>query len=224
MSFDDLFAQHVATAMARQVALADLIGERNWSVDLSAGYATFADDLRFAIQLLGTESHGDNTWLWAWANEAGNLPPALLHLCGWLRDYGARAGIPELTERSFPLDRADGARLALVASGLTGRPYYRGPYEGGALFFHLEGVPDPGPVPPERVITVLSQVIQTWPLPHRRVALAFLTQQGWTADDRHDGLSAHHPDGSTIEITFDELGRIAQFGGQITPGPRPRPR
>jgi hypothetical protein len=80
--FDDLFAQHVATAMARQVALADLIGERNWSVDLSAGHATFGDDLRFAIQLLGTESQGDGTWLWAWANAESNLPPALLHLCG----------------------------------------------------------------------------------------------------------------------------------------------
>ena len=203
--------------MARQVALADLIGERDWSVDLSAGHATFGGDLRFAIQLLGTESHRDGTWLWAWANAESNLPPALLHLCGWLRDYGGRAGIPELTEPGFPLERADGARLALVASGLTGRPYYRGPYDGGALFFHLEGVPDPGPVPPERVITVLSQVIQTWPLPHRRVAVAFLTQQGWAVDDRHDGLSARHPDGSTIEITFDERGRIAQFGGQIKP-------
>jgi hypothetical protein len=26
-----------------------------------------------------------------------------------------------------------------------------------------------------------------------------------------------HPDGSTIEITFDEQGRVAQFGGQIKP-------
>jgi hypothetical protein len=214
VSFDDLFAQHVGTAMARQVALADLIGERNWSVDLSAGSATFGDDLRFPIQLLGTESHVDGTWLWAWANTESGLPPALLHLCGWLRDYGAQSGTAELTDPSFPLERADGAKLALVASGLTGRPYYRGPYEGGALFFHLEGVPD-GPVAPERVITVLSQVIQAWPLPHRQVALAFLTQQGWAVEDRGERLSARHPDGSTIEITFDELGRIAQFGGQI---------
>jgi hypothetical protein len=28
-SFDDLFAEHVASAMARQAALADQIGERN---------------------------------------------------------------------------------------------------------------------------------------------------------------------------------------------------
>jgi len=216
MSFDDLFAQHVGTAMARQFALADLLGERDWSVDLSAGQATFGGDLRFAIQLLGTESHGDNSWLWAWANEASNLPPGLLHLGGWLRDYGERAGVAELTEPGFPLDRADGAQLALVASGLTGRPYYRGPYDGGALFFHLEGVPE-SPVAPERVVTVLSQVIQTWPLPHRRVAPAFLTQQGWAVEAAGERLSARHPDGLTIDITFDEQGRIAQFGGQIRP-------
>ena len=202
--------------MARQLALADLIGERGWSVDLSAGQVTFGDDLRFPIQLLGTESHAGGTWLWAWANTGSNLPPALLHLVGWLRDYGAQFGIAEFTEPGFPLERADGARLALVASGLTGRPYYRGPYDGGALFFHLEDVPE-SPVAPERVLTVLGQVLQTWPLPHRRVALAFLTQQGWAVDDRPDGSSARHPDGSTIDIAYDDQGRIAQFGGQIKP-------
>jgi hypothetical protein len=215
--FEDLFAQHVVTAMARQLALADLIGDRNWSVDLSAGFATFGDDLRFPLQLLGSESQVSGTWLWAWANEASNLPPALLHLGGWLRGYGAQVAIPELTEPSFPLERADGAKLALVASGLTGRPYYRGPYDGGALFFHLEGVPDPGPVAPERAITVLGQVIQAWPLPHRMVAGSFLTQQGWALDETRDQMSARHSDGSTIDITFDGQGHITHIGGQIKP-------
>jgi D-alanyl-D-alanine dipeptidase len=67
------------------------------------------------------------------------------------------------------------------------------------------------------VITVLSQVIQTWPLPHRTVAGSFLTQRGWALDESGGRLSARHPDGSTIEITFDDQGRIAQFGGQIKP-------
>jgi hypothetical protein len=130
---------------------------------------------------------------------------ALLHLRGWLRDYGGRVGVAGLTEPSFPPDRADGARMALVASGPTGRSYYRGP-----LFFHLENVPDT----PERVITVLSQVIQTWPLP-----LAFLTQRGWSVAGRRERrtLVGSPPDGSTIETTFDEQGRIARSGCQIQP-------
>jgi hypothetical protein len=88
LTFDRIFAEHAATGLARQLALCELIGERGWELDLTSGTVTFGDDLRYGVQLLGTESHDDGSWLWAWANEASNLPPALLHLCGWLREYG----------------------------------------------------------------------------------------------------------------------------------------
>ncbi|WP_246613065.1 DUF6882 domain-containing protein [Paractinoplanes bogorensis] len=214
-AFDDLFSRHVLTGIARQFAFADVIGERNWAVDMGAGVATFGDDLRFPLQLLGSESHGDNSWLWAWANHASNLPPALTQLCTWLRGYGETQGVAELTERSFPLERADGHRLALVASGLTGRPYYRGPYEGGALFFHLEGVPQQE-ILPERALTVISQTISAFPFDHRAGVGAFFEQQGWPVDSG-ESLIAHHPAGAELTVSFDHLGRIAQLNGSISP-------
>ena len=55
----------IGAAFARQLALAEHIGERDWQIDLTEGVATFGDDLRYQVQLLGTESHLDNTWLWA---------------------------------------------------------------------------------------------------------------------------------------------------------------
>jgi hypothetical protein len=218
-SFDEVLAQHVATGFARQLALGDLLQERDWNVDISAGIATFGDDLQYPIQLLGTESEYDGTWLWAWANEESNLPPELLHLGGWLREYGRRAGIAELTEPTFPLQRADGHRLALVASGLTGRCYYRGPYDGGALFFHLENVPPEllAPVRPERAMTILTEVVQQFPVAHRIVVESFFTQQGWRLETSADTVVGHHGDGSQIWVTFDGYGRIARFNAQIGP-------
>jgi hypothetical protein len=219
--FDELFAQHVATAYARQLALADLIGERDWQLDLTEGVAVFGDDLRYPVQLLGTESHADGSWLWAWANSASNLPHQLVHLSEWMRDFGERSGVAELTEPSFPLDRADGARLALIASGLTGRCYYRGPYDGGAVFFHLEDLPAEivAPVSPERAFLVLGQVIQAFPVDHRATLLAFLTQQGWSiVDDSAAMVVGRHPGGSEMRVEFDEQGRIARLSGQVQAG------
>jgi hypothetical protein len=216
-TFQDVFASQVAVALARQLALADLIGDSGWQVDLVAGAATFGAGLRFPIQLLGTEGYEDGTWLWAWANSESDISPVLLHLCGWIREYGRQNGIPELTEASFPLDRADGHRLALLASGLTGRAYYRGPYDGGALFFHLENLPEQvlAPVPPERALTVIGQVIQSFEVDHRTMVQAFLRQQGWQVEAGPRLVVGRHPAGSEARIEFDEQGRISQLAGQL---------
>ncbi|MEU4788814.1 DUF6882 domain-containing protein [Micromonospora tulbaghiae] len=218
-TFDRLFAEHVGTGLARQLALADLLGERDWQLDLPDGTATFGNDLRYRIQLLGTESHDDGTWLWAWANEASNLPPALLHLAGWLREYGHRQGVAELTAPTFPLQRADGHRLALLASGLTGRCYYRGPYDGGAVFFHLDDAPPQitAPVRPERVLTVLTQVLQSFPVEHRVAVESFLHQQGWRLDRAPTSVTAQDRGGSVLRVDFDAMGRVSNMSGTVSP-------
>ncbi|MFI5843072.1 DUF6882 domain-containing protein [Catenuloplanes sp. NPDC051500] len=218
--FEELFNRHVATAFARQLALADHIGERDWQLDLTEGTATFGNDLRYQVQLLGTESELDRTWLWAWANEGSGIPPALLGLAGWLREYGVANGVPELTEASFPLDRAQGARLALIASALSGRAYYRGPYDGGAVFFHLEGLPAEiiAPARPERVFTVVGQILQGFPVDHRLMVTSFLSQQGWQVTDTPTEVTGRHPGGTDMRVTFDDLGRITNLAGSIQPG------
>ena len=218
-TFDRLFAEHVGTGLARQLALADLLGERDWQLDVPDGTVTFGNDLRYRVQLLGTESHDDGTWLWAWANEASNLPPALLHLAGWLREYGHRQQVAELTEPTYPLRRADGHRLALLASGLTGRCYYRGPYDGGAVFFHLDDAPPQitAPVRPERVPTVLAQVLQSFPVEHRVTVEAFLHQQGWRLDRAPMSVTAQSQDGSVLRVDFDAMGRVSNMSGTVSP-------
>lgn len=216
-SFQDAFAEHVATGMARQLALGELLGSRGWQVDIEAGTVAFGDDLSYRIQLLGTQSDADRTWLWAWANSMSNLPPGLLRVAGWLREYGRHIGMAELTEPTFPIDRADGHQLALLASGLTGHCYYRGPYPGGALFFQLEGVPEHvlGPVPPERAQRVLAEVIQAYPVNHRVVVQNFLAQQGWHMSLAQGDVTGQHHSGSWLRVEFDDMDRVIRIDGEI---------
>ena len=48
-----LFSQHAGSGFIKQLNFADLLGNRNWGVDLQKGTATFGDDLEFPLQLLG---------------------------------------------------------------------------------------------------------------------------------------------------------------------------
>jgi hypothetical protein len=213
-------SHHVATALGRQFAFAEFLGQRSWGVDIGSGTVTFGDDLSFPIQLLGTESHKSGTWLWAWANTQSNLPPQLLRAAEWLREYGREHAVSELTEKSFPLTTADGHKLSLLAAGLTGRGYYRGPYEGGALFFLVDGLPASvlAPVPPARVIGVMTEALQSYELDHRAVVEGFLTQQGFAVSSGPAIIAATHPSGSSLQVQIDELGRVRGFEASLKPG------
>lgn len=216
--FRDLLSLHIGNAFAKQVAFADVLEERNWGVSLSQGHATFGDDLTFAIQLIGTEADGDSTWLWAWANEQSNIPEHLLRICTEMRTLGEQTGVPELRERSCSQEDADGHKIALIASGLyPDCCYYRGPYDGGALFFLICDAPDAvtQQVAPERAITVLTEVISQFDVDHRQMAKSFLQTQGFDLSDESSTVVARRDDGS-IEIRFDSENRIAKLEGSVS--------
>lgn len=219
--FQELFSSLAGSAMARQMQLADFLGDRGWSVDLTAGEATFGTDLRYPIQLLGTESHLNDTWLWAWANPS-DLPTTLLEAAEQLRDYGQQQSVMELSQANLDLAVANGHQLSMVASGLVRKTcYFRGPYENGALYFLIFGLPaelfQRSPV--ERVCTALMQVLESFEhLDHRIAAETFLQEQGFALSTIGDCLHAVRDDASTIDLTFESEGRITEVKGMI-PGP-----
>jgi hypothetical protein len=80
--FKNLLCTYGAAAFDKQIQLSDLIANRSFQVDLNQGHIEFCggDSLTIPIQLLGTESDGDSTWLWSWANSASNLPENLVRV------------------------------------------------------------------------------------------------------------------------------------------------
>lgn len=215
--FRSLLSRYVGTAFAKQLAFADLLGERNWGVDISEGRAMFGDDLSYPIQLLGTEAEGDASWLWAWANEGSHLPSALLHACHQIRDFGIKEQIPELEHRSFPLCVASGHMISMVASEMNpDYCYYRGPYNGGALFFLVAELPQEllSPVATQRAITVLTEVISQFDVDHLEMAQSFLQSQGFTLQHNSHQLVARRSS-DAISISFDARQRIDNIEGKL---------
>ena len=210
MEFDDIFARCAASATARQLGLGDLLGERSWAVDIGAGTAPF-DDLKYSIQLLGTEAESDNSWLWAWANEASGLPDLVLSGSRRLRTFGVERGLAMFSKRTFSLGKLSGHQIAMVCSALLGNvPYYRGPYDGGALYFTLEGVKLP-PIDAARIGTVLSQVITNFELDHRVATQSFLSDLGFAVTASPTRLDAAGPTGTGVRVDFDGLGRLTNL-------------
>ena len=65
----ELLAGHLLACVESQVRLADIIGEKRWSVDVPGGVISFGGGPSYRADLVGSASAEQGTWLWAWANQ-----------------------------------------------------------------------------------------------------------------------------------------------------------
>lgn len=209
-------AEVIGVAYEQQLALEAHIGARDWTVDLVAGTITFGGELTHHIELLGSESHLSNTWLWAWANDALELPEPLVRTARELTQLGWDEHIGFLTERTFGLEHAEGLELALLAAGRSDRitNVYRGPYEGGAAFLLLTDGPTIGEPRPERTARVLTELLQ-FDLDHRTMVEGYLVRRGFELESTSATLEATHPR-SRIQVAFDG-GRVSDVRATLRP-------
>jgi len=222
--FRKLLSENVGVALAKQLALADLLEQRPWAIDIGQGQVKFGDDLVFPIQLLGTESEGDGSWLWAWANKGSNFPQTVLKTCNELKVLGEQNAISELADRSYSTELANGHMLAMLASGKDSTScYYRGGYDGGAVFFLVNQAPQEviAAVTPERAITVISQAVSSFDIDPQLMVKSFLVSQQFEVSEGENSISADRA-GNMITIDFDSHGRISNMQATLSNTSKPR--
>jgi hypothetical protein len=220
--FLELMESSAGGALARQLALGDYLGTHEWELNTQTGRVDFGKKRAHPIQILGTENQRDGTWMWAWANTGSGLPDAVVELSTRLRDHGAAQGIPELSKGKFRMEHLDGHAIALACSALVGRlPYYRGPYDGGAVFFYVLATPAAvsAPVTVARASTVIQQLISGFEVHHERAIAAFLVGEGLYVEANESGLLGRWPHGDEMRIDFDQQGRVTRIDAQASQPP-----
>lgn len=211
-AFNNLFLKHVTASYEKQLCLSQVIKNKSWAFDKESGLLTFgtgADALSFKVQVLGTESEISHTWVWAWGNKASNIPEDQIVDCSKLKQLGARNGIKELTERKLECnEKVNGHTLSMVASGVCGaNAYYRGPYEGGAVFLLIK---DPKyPVDSSsignaiRIAQNFTQVICNIEINNHRIASrAYFEYHKGTIKEANDSIIATFSNGESITANF----------------------
>ena len=217
-SFFDLVSLSAGAAIARQLAMGEIvIGKSGWNVDIKNGRISFGDK-SFDSGVLGTESESSHTWLWGWANKESGLPERAAAPAR--RASKTLKDVPEFANASFWLDELhNGHNIAMVCCGITdgNTCYYRCPYDGGALFVQISGLPDEifAPLAPEVLARQYLQVIQSLYCDHRLLAAGMLWLNG------HDFKeSASRIEGGGITFDFEEAGgitRVANVSMMLTP-------
>jgi hypothetical protein len=207
--------QYALLSLENQDKLELLTGEHMHELDLDAGSIRF-NELRFPVQVIGTESYNTLTWLWAWADEQEEIPASLTQSAIQLRIWGAEAGIREFTIPSVDLNSADGHALAMIATQVCKAScYYRDAYEGGAVYLLIfdRTIDNQPSFNRQRLLIRLADLFSRYELNHRNVVLSYLTAKGLSPAEQRNIVSCELESGERMIAEFDDAGRLIVVNG-----------
>lgn len=205
------FERSSLLALEKQDKLAAAAGEHFLEFDLDTGKAKLGSSLECSIQVLGTQSDNTLTWLWAWSEEQGEVPEALIASALGLREWGARQGVREFTEPEIDLDRADGVTIAMIAVEAAGAScYYRDAYDGGSLYLLLssEAIDRQPPLGARRLAFHLRELAAEHGINPRNTLLAYLRARGIPFSEEGASVRCLLANGEEFSMGFDEQGRL----------------
>ena len=216
-TLQDLVNRAVFYSTEMQSHFGGLIADASWEVDFTADpHLSFtAEDgttLRTRPHLLGSESSGQNTWLWGWEN-INEFPEAVVGLSHDVRKFGAAEDVEELITPELDLDDELALRLTLAAKEATGKwAHYPAAAGAGTTVWLLVDAPElalPTPQVKVAVRALMQGLTQTTVTDHRAALDAYVAKRGIpTAELPEGGVRILFADGSA-DLSFDEQRRIS---------------
>ena len=216
----DALSVYAGMAWDRQIDFAETVGDRSWSADTSQGLIQFGDDLRFRMQVLGSYSFQSGTWQWIWANTQAEVQPAFTEVARQLLGFGNAQQLALFTQPRSELREQDLHTSGLIAAGADeSAGYYLGNYGDGillALIDPAQGLPHAANSKPERVLSVVPQLISEFELNHRLLLQHYLPAKGFALEEGAAQITATRG-ASSITAKFDEQGRLSGLTGNLKP-------
>lgn len=211
--FLSLLSLSAGYSIACQNKMGELvIGDNGWNVDIKGGTIRFGERV-FKSGVLGSESHESGTWLWGWANTEGGLPE--IASAPSRRAKKLLPDVAEFINGKFMLDELHtGHNLAMVCCGISkdAMCYYRCPYNGGAAFVTVSGLPEEvfSPLPIQEFMNQYIQIISSLYCDHRLLAAGFLFQNGNDFHAERDNIAANF-ENITLRFDFETIDGMSRL-------------
>jgi hypothetical protein len=228
-TFHDLLNDAALLSFEHQLHLSETIGEHAWETDLAEPRFSFTGDHPLTctkVHLLGSAAPGPKSWLWSWANPF-NYGDEVLELARFVRDFGQRHDIPELSTSEVPFDALPGAptdpaqvtSLMMEAAKAAAKRWtsYQGPVGGGTRAGFLIEHPEFQLSPPEgaRVARVLQQGIMELTIhDHRRAIHAYAVNRGLGVQHNGSQMYLTGP-GFSVSAQFDQQNRMTAMSANL---------
>ena len=143
---EDVLARAVSELALKTQQHSDAWGIRDVrraDVDVTRGTLSFTSQkgwfIATRVQIVGTFTPADRTWLWAWDNPS--IPPALAANARLVRDFGKKYGLAHFQIRKISATEDGAWSFAALACHLAGDDgAYRGNADNALVFMNFRDV------------------------------------------------------------------------------------
>ena len=215
-SFESLFESHAGLSFEKQLIFGDFIGSHGWQLDLGKGSILFGD-LELPIQVIGSLSFNNNSWMWGWANTQSGIPENLLVQSKQLKALGEEKNIKEFTDGHFNVEEGFEHKIGMLACGhFSSKSYYCANYGQGTLVVTIDDdrIPEIEMDKIEKVLTCFPQLIAGITVQHKNALLNYLIDRGFNihrTEHKIEGLK----NAKVLSAEFDALNRLTSLTGKI---------
>ncbi|CAM4152260.1 MULTISPECIES: DUF6882 domain-containing protein [Flavobacterium] len=212
ISLSQLHNQTVALTMERQDVFSELVEDLSWSFDMISGTVTFGD-YSFRMQMLGTYSEEQQSWLWAWANKQSGIPEEFLQAALAMKEIGERNGIEDLVTAKIETDQDPGHYFSFVANGLIKSSCYAPLTFNNIKVYVLlnsELVDNKKITDPALICSHFAKTISRMDFGHKHGLFCYLNQKGYEVKLSEDTILGEK-DKDQILGSFDTNGRLLKI-------------
>ena len=215
-TLEELIEQHAGLSFEKQLVFGDVIGSNAWELDMGKGNIIFGD-LDFPIQIIGSLSFNDSSWMWGWANAKSGMPENLLVQSNQLKEIGQNKGIKELTDGHFNVEKGFEHKIGMMACGLfNSKSYYCANYGQGTLVVTIDDdkIPEIDKTRIEKVLTNFPQLISAVDLNHKNTFKNYLIDRDFELNILENRIEGMKND-KVLTAEFDELNRLKSLNGKL---------
>ncbi|WP_299256352.1 DUF6882 domain-containing protein [uncultured Aquimarina sp.] len=215
-NFIDLVNQNAGLSFEKQQNFNDLTGGLAWNIDLNTATLSFGD-IDFPIEVIGSLSFNDYSWMWGWANAKSGIPENLLMGSLNMKKTGEEKQIEEFTKGHFSVEEGFEHKMGIVASGLLNADaYFCANYGQGTMVLTLKSdkIPKVDENRLEKVLTTFPQVISGIDLNHKEAFKNYLIDRSFEINIQENKIEGLR-NNKVLVAEFDELNRLKTLNGKI---------
>ena len=213
VTIQELYNQSIALSLEKQEIFDELVKDLGWSCDMLEGKVTFGDDKVFDIQVLGTYSENEKSWLWAWANNQSGIPEKFLQTSQAVQALGKAYNIEDFIAPKLEMDSDPGIYFATIASVMAKESCYLAlPFKGITVYVTItsDEVESEVRTAPALLCSHFTFIVANYSFPHKYSLYFYLKNKGYEVELPGNNIIAQKGEDQILGI-FDLKGRLMKI-------------